>query len=292
MPIEEQRTAYRPVDLTHSKPEYAQANTMLLPRNYFVMSAIGSRNSGKTFAIVQLIKQMEQHGVYKGKHKVPIRTILISPTAHMNPVFSTLESLAPEDVHLEYSDALIQDIQDDIHEIRAKAEDYQDRLKLYNKMLKMRKWDDLTIDELMLLDQSGFMPPEPPKYPLPPVVNLILDDLAGTSAFRAGRNPLTNLLLRNRHHQLNIIIASQHLKNVPRAMRTNTNVFMIFKFANSKVISQDLYEEVSNILKEDELEELYEYATQGDHDYLFIDFTKPRDKTFRKNLDTFLTIKH
>jgi hypothetical protein len=290
MPIEEHKTAYRAIDLTHSRPEYAQAKTDILPRNYFVLTCVGSRNSGKTFAIVQLIKQMEQHGVYKGKNKVPIRTILISPTAHANPVFATLDSLAPEDIHLEYSDALIQQIQEDLEDTKAIAEEYQDRVALYKKLLKMRKWDDLTPEELMLLSTSDFAPPEPPKYPIPPVVNLILDDLAGTHAFRQGRNPLTNLLLRNRHHQLNIIICSQTLKGIPKTMRTNTNVFFIFKFANGKIIAQDLHEEVSNIVKEEELEELYNHATTGDHDFLCIDFTKKRDSIFRKNLDTFIRL--
>lgn len=73
-------------------------------------------------------------------------------------------------------------------------------------------------------------------------------------------------------------------------MRTNTNVFFIFKFANGKIIAQDLHEEVSNIVKEEELEELYNHATTGDHDFLCIDFTKKRDSIFRKNLDTFIRL--
>jgi len=291
MPIQEHKTAYSPIDLTHSKPEYAQAKTDILPKNYFVLSAIGSRSSGKTFSIVQLIKQMEQHGVYKGKHKVPIRTILISPTAHANPVFATLDSLAPEDIYLEYSDKLIQDIQEDLEYTKAIAEEYQDRVALYKKLLKMRKWDDLTPDELMILSTSDFAPPEPPKYPIPPVVNLILDDLAGTSAFRAGRNPLTNLTIKNRHFQANLIFASQHLKNIPKMVRTNTNVYMLFPFANSSIITNDFYEEVSNVLKPEELTELYEYATKEPHSFLMVDFSKPKDKYFRKNLDTFLTVR-
>lgn len=289
--IVETKTPYKPIDLTHAKPEYAQAKTDILPKNFFVMTACGARNSGKTFAVCQLIRQMESHGVFKGKTKIPIRTILISPTAHMNPVFETLTSLKPEDIYLEYTDDLIHDIQDDIHETKAKAEQYQEDLQLYKKMLKMRRLDDLTMEDLFSLNQRNFEPPEPPEYEHPPITNLILDDLIGTSAFRNGRSPLTNLLLRNRHHQLNIIICSQTLKQIPKSVRTNTNVFMLFPFANASLLTNDFYEEVSNIIKEEDLVKLFEYATKEPHSFMMVDFTKPKDKTFRKGLDTFLTMK-
>lgn len=137
----------------------------------------------------------------------------------------------------------------------------------------------------------NFDPPQEPKYPNGCVNFFILDDLVGSSAFKStGKSALTNLVLKNRHLGINIMIATQNLKAIPKSIRTNTSLFVIFKYANKKVITDDLYEEVSNTLKPDEFEEVFEYATRDDHDCLVIDFSQPKEERFKKNFDTVLTI--
>jgi len=114
----------------------------------------------------------------------------------------------------------------------------------------------------------------------------------GSAALRQGRNPVTNLILRNRHHLSNIFICTQSIRQVPKAIRNNANVYLIFKYANSKMVLDDFYPEVSNLLKEEEFENLYEHATEGDNrPFLFADFTKDKEDYFRKGFDTYLRLK-
>ncbi len=69
------------------------------------------------------------------------------------------------------------------------------------------------------------------------------------------------------------------MKSVPRSIRMNESVFVLFKFANAKVVL-DLYEEVSSLVTEQEFESIYRYATDDDHGSLVIDTTQP-DKRMR-----------
>ena len=58
------------------------------------------------------------------------------------------------------------------------------------------------------------------------------------------------------------------------------------------MVLEKMYEEVRNIITEDEFEQLYQHATAEPHNALVID-THPqsdKDKRLRKNFDTILTI--
>ena len=81
------------------------------------------------------------------------------------------------------------------------------------------------------------------------------------------------------------------MKSLPKNIRLNRNIFIIGKFASKKVILEDLYEEVSNILTPDQFEELYDYCVK-DNQYgaLIIDCTH-KDKRFLSGLDKELIIK-
>ena len=67
-----------------------------------------------------------------------IRTILIAPTAYSsaNSIYQTLKSLNKDDIHLEYTDELLQNILDDIKE---KKEEYQEFLKYKTAFNKFKK---------------------------------------------------------------------------------------------------------------------------------------------------------
>ena len=58
------------------------------------------------------------------------------------------------------------------------------------------------------------------------------------------------------------------------------------------MVIEKIYEEVSNIITEDEFEQLYQHATAEPHNALVID-THPetdKNKRLRKNFDVILTI--
>jgi hypothetical protein len=71
----------------------------------------------------------------------------------------------------------------------------------------------------------------------------------------------------------------------------NCTVFVVFRFASKKVITEDLYEEIANTITQEVFEEVFEYATKkNDHDSLVIDLTAPKADRFKKNFDCILHI--
>jgi hypothetical protein len=91
---------------------------------------------------------------------------------------------------------------------------------------------------------------------------LILDDLIGNNeCFKKGNCTISNLTIKHRHLGINIIYTSQNPKSIPNIIRNNVDIFCLYKFANTKMVLEKLYDEVSSFLKEDEFESVYKHAT-------------------------------
>lgn len=269
-------SSWSPHELVFKKNKYPQSKNPDLPRNFWVGLFVGSRGAGKTHTICKLLKQYETAG-FDGHQAM--RVILMSPTSDANPVFTALNSIT--DIISSYSDDKLLEVIEDIREEKEATDEYVAAVKLYQKFRTVHP-SKLTQEELFQLEEMDFEPPEKPTYPHGCVVFLLLDDLVGSSAFKqVGKSALTNLVLKNRHLGINILIATQNLKAIPKSIRNNASVFCLFKFANAKTISDDLYEEVSGSLKLHEFEALFMHATVDDHDSLVIDFTQPKDRRFQ-----------
>ena len=108
----------------------------------------------------------------------------------------------------------------------------------------------------------------------------------GSDAFnRKHQSLLKYWLIKNRHIFTSFFILVQSMKSVPKDIRLNCNVFYVAKFSNKKVILNDLYEEVSSIMKPEEFENIYDYAiNSNDYGALIIDNSGDK-KRFYNNLE-------
>jgi zona occludens toxin (predicted ATPase) len=112
------------------------------------------------------------------------------------------------------------------------------------------------------------------------------------SSFKRNNSLIGNITIRHRHLGINLIFTTQNPKSIPNIIRNNIDLWFLYKFANIKMVLEKIYEEVSNIITEDEFEELYKHATLEPYNALVID-THPCtsiDKRLRKNFDVVLTI--
>ena len=283
----------------NSKLNYPQCRCGKCPHFYWNLLSVASRGSGKTFNVCKLIKHYEDNKLIDNDGLVhPLRTIVISPTLDANLIFNNLKSLDDADKYDFYSDSLLQTIIDDIKQEKENTKQYQEYLKAYNKTMtinqgKLNEFFKKNPDIFDLLNKYDFEEPAniKPKYLVSPVVIIVLDDLMGSSAFNAKKqSTLTNNLIKNRHNGISFAILSQSVKSVPKNIRLNCNLFFIGKFASKKVVLEDLYEEVSNILTPEQFEELYDAATREQYGSLIIDSTH-KEKRFLKGLECELLLK-
>ena len=285
----------------NSKLNYPACRCGKCPAFYFNLLSVASRGSGKTYNIVKLIKHYEENKLIDNDGKVhPLRTIVISPTLDANLIFNNLTSLADEDKHDKYSDELLQSIIDGIKKDKEETDTYNKYIDAYKKVIripenKLHEFFEKNPEIYDILKIFNFEEPEQipqPKHLVSPVNIIVLDDLMATGAFTNKKlSSLTNNLIKNRHNGVTFAILAQSVKSVPKNIRLNCNVFFIGKFASKKVILEDLYEEVSNVLTEEQFEELYNYCVENNqYGSLIIDATH-KEKRFLNGLDGELLLK-
>lgn len=278
--------------LNNTKLNYPQCNCNKCPKIFFNLLSIASRQSGKTYNIVKLLKHYEENNMIDNEGKKhPLRVILISPTSEANPIYKSLSSLNENDIYESYTDELMDGIIDDIKYKKQETDDFKEYEKAFKLLEKtpeneLSKLYDKHPEIFKILESYDYAHPKEinqPTYYEYPVNMVILDDMMATGAFSNRQaSKLTNAIIKNRHLGICFSILVQSLKSVPKNIRLNCSVFFLGKFANKKMILDDLYEEVSNIIKPEEFDELYSHATEEKYGSLIIDCTGD-GKRFLKN---------
>jgi hypothetical protein len=283
--------------LKFDKLNYPQCTCGKCPRFYWNMMNIGSRGSGKTYTICQMIKHYEKHKIMKDGTEYKIRTHLISPTIQANEIYQSLDSLDMEkDAHDEYNDELLLSIIEDIKAEKKEYEKYLLYKEYYEKFMKtpeskLEKLYDEKPEIFLLLEEYEYIHPKDFKHEPPKVSIVILDDLLGSDAFtKKTKSVLVNAMIKNRHMGICFAVLVQSIKAVPKNIRLNCSVFQLASFKNKKVILEDIYDEVSNVIGLDEFEELYDFATDKPYGSLIIDTTN--GKRFLSNLDSELFLQN
>ena len=282
--------------LKFDKLNYPQCSCGKCFKMFFNSLHIGARQSGKTYGVVRIIKHYENNKILRDGVVYKLRTHLISPTIQANEIYQSLESLdLKKDAHEDYSDKLLIDIIDKIKERKTKYEEYILYKKYYEKVMKTpeNKLDALYEKEpeiFNLLEKYDYQNPNELDHEPPEINIIILDDLLGSDAFsKKTKSTLTNAMIKNRHIGVVFMVLVQSIRAVPKNIRLNCSVFQLATFKNKKVILEDIYEEVSNVINIDEFEELYDHATSKPYGSLIIDTTD--GKRFLSNLDFELSLK-
>jgi hypothetical protein len=288
------------INSTLDYPKSVNKNLFNLFFNYL---GVASRGGGKTYNAVKIIKEYEKSKMFSnsGETSHKIRTILISPTYDANKnLWKNLKSLDENDIYEEYTEEILKNIIDDVKGII-------DEVDIYNKYIDYYKLIEETPKEEIqlllkinpeipfLLNKFNYETPSKVKkyfrYTSKPITFIILDDIMGSSALnRKSENLLKYWLIKNRHIFSSFFILVQSMKSVDKSVRLNCNLFYLGKFSNKKAILNDLYEEVSSILTEDQFSNLYNTAiNSSEHGALMIDLTGSK-KRFYNNLEKELLI--
>ncbi len=286
-----------PSKIGNSSLDYPKSSNPYLFKLFFNYLGVASRNGGKTFNLVKIIKEFENNDMKTSDGvKHPIQTILISPTYDANKgLFDNLKYLSPTDIHEEYKEETLKEIIDDVKGIIEEVKIFKEYKYAYELVQKTPKdkIKDLITEQpevYEILKLYNFEKPsivaEEFRYQEKPITFIILDDLMGSDAFnRKHQSLLKYWLIKNRHIFTSFFILVQSMKSVPKDIRLNCNVFYVAKFSNKKVILNDLYEEVSSIIKPEQFESIYDYAiNSNDYGALIIDNSGDK-KRFYNNLE-------
>ena len=289
--------------IINSSLDYPKSVNKNLFNLFFNYLGVASRGGGKTYNTVKIIKEYEKSKMFSnnGETLHKIRSILISPTYDANKnLWRNLKSLDENDIYEEYTEEILKNIIEDVKGIIDEVDIYNKYIEYYNLVEETSKEEIQLLLKLnpeipLLLNKFNYETPAKVKkyfrYTSKPITFIILDDIMGSSALnRKSENLLKYWLIKNRHIFTSFFILVQSMKSVDKSIRLNCNLFYLGKFSNKKAILNDLYEEVSSILTEDQFSNLYNTAiNSNDYGALMIDLTGSK-KRFYNNLEKELLI--
>lgn len=113
---------------------------------------------------------------------------------------------------------------------------------------------------------------------------IIFDDLVGSNLFSGKKNnPFRRLNTTLRHYSTSVIMVSQAYKEIPKTVRVNASVVILFDIANQSEL-QSLYEENNAGLPQDKWLSIYRYCTAEPFNFMMINYKLPKPERIWKNL--------
>ena len=270
----------------HPEPQYHP----ILPMHEFTWGIISPKGTGKTTKVVNLLE------MYKGYfHEIYI----FSPTILNDDKWDYVKTLplrSRNDRLLDFLDSLEEDEEKEDNDMfpDLKTETKLLREKFEPQVPENHFYTDYNEELLnsILNEQQEmieFLRSHDKSKHWANRVLFVFDDLVGSDLFSNKRdNSFKIFNTVHRHKSISCFMISQGYKEVPKTIRTNWTCLSAFRIGNEKEV-EGMYEEFPMDLKRLEWESVYQFATEGPHDFLFIDFQKPRGQQMMKNLDTILT---
>lgn len=286
----------KPINI--KKKDVPQSENKSLPHLFNTQLYIGSKGTGKSYKLTQLLKFYENSKIKDNEgNEYKMRTILICPTAASgaNEIYKILNTLDKDDIHLEYSDDLLNNILNDIKNKQSNIDAILNYKKVYNKFNKIKDVEKLTDEELEMLENHEFMNPKELGDDIKPDINFIIfDDLIGMGAFnKKAKSIISNLTIKHRHLKTNLIFTTQSFKAIPPIIRNNIDIYCIFKSNSYNEIINKIFENINGYINLNDFSELYEHATENKNDCLTI-INNSMDKNgvrFFKNWNVELFVK-
>jgi len=262
----------------------------ILPTHEFTWGVISPKGAGKTTFLINMLK------FYKGYfHEI----IIFSPTilnddkwdyvkklplrSRNDKLLDFLESLESEEKEVD-ENKMFPDLKNEIKEQRKKfvpqipeknfVTDYDE-----GTLAKVIQQQNEMIEFLKSNGKSKHWANR---------VLLLFDDLVGSDLFNNRRDSVfKGFNTRHRHLGMSVFMVTQAYMEIPKTVRTQYTCLTAFRIGSDKEI-EAIYREFPMGLSRKEWDAMYEFCTKGAHDFMFIDFQKPRGQQIMKNFDTFI----
>ena len=268
-----------------------------LPQAHQQVLCIGKRGSGKTIAVVNLIKKMNYDRIF-----------WTSPTCKSNMTIISMLKINEEDIYEDIDDITVPDqIKAEIELEAAKYDEYHRKMKKYKLFLKSKHQN--IIDDDLLLE---FFNPNTDQFEKPehwldgrrPFMCCVYDDCLGSVLFSKGSRKIVNNAILHRHMGAvneenqgalgcSMFYLTQSFKTnvggIPRAVRNNCTSLIVFKTKSDKELIE-IQEEVGGEVSKEQFYKIYNYATADPHTFLFIDLhpKKTHPSKYRKCFNEFI----
>lgn len=266
-----------PIGFIHPPPR-----NDVLPKHEFSLGLIAPKGSGKTTVICNLLK------FYKGYFNT---IVVFSPTVASDEKWDWVkkQDLLAENLPLKRWLERKEEKLDSVVEPGQKIElpPFEPQIPEANFHTE---YSEETLKNLMdeQMKMVTYLKAHGKSKHLANRILIIFDDLVGSSLFSGKRdNPFKRLNTNHRHYSASLLMVTQAYKEIPKTIRTNFSCLIIFEIPNDREV-EVIYEENPMGLKRPEWMEVYNHAIEGDHDFMFINYQKPKRLRIMKNFQKLL----
>lgn len=276
-------------DLTDNNEPYANRP---IPKQggiplHHLCACIGGTGSGKTTSMLKFLKWYDQAKTFD-------RLIIFSPTASRDgkcKAFLKEKHFFDITYYPEYTDAIMMEEREKMLADLEEWNTFQRTKKAYEKFLRCKDADELTMEDLELLHACDFRKPEW-KYKTEqyPCFALLIDDHVGKKGvFNANcKSKLVEVCVEHRHLSLSIYLLSQVFANFcPKQLRGGViNLWILFSTKSDKHM-EDIADAVASKIAPDKFVDAWKFATKDDsHSFLLCDYKHSDiNKMLRQNYD-------
>jgi hypothetical protein len=257
-----------------------------LPRKAFLGTIVGSRGSGKTNCLINLILHYDKYNFFQ-------KVYLFSPTAWgSDPKYQLLEGKHHNYEYKKYhtyTDELFKQVLEEIKHDLDEYASYERKLKIYKKFMKYgykrMSPEEMLEVELMMTDDETIAEPVC-RFDRRPMSLLVFDDLvSNTELYKTTpRGIFYNFAILHRHLLCSLLFVVQTWANaVPKQIRANLSLAILFNLKPE--IKKQVANEMCADMPEDKFIEIWDSACINPWDFLLIDYDAPRKQRFHKNFD-------
>lgn len=283
------QTIVKQLNLNYAEKFLINKPSSIIPQEenvspFFVWLSCGSRGYGKTHSVLQMLQHIYPTRFYN-------RYILLSPTQESDlkqkALFDEIEKsgLLVERYNT-MDEPTLNKIESDTYQYTEMWENYMLHVKLLDK-LRHHGVKALTDEEILFL--TGFIEenmdiglirdadvlgqyPQWMRRNMPPITMIFADDQYAESLMSKTRNnPLIKLVVNGRHRRTSLIMATQSIASIPRAIRANTQIWSVFPLKSPKDL-EALWQEICGVFDNfEEFNMIMDKVKEQDHGFLFLD---------------------
>lgn len=257
-----------------------------LPRHEFSMGLIAPKGSGKTTVLCNLLK------FYKGYfHSI----LVFSPTVASDEKWDWVKSqkLLADNVPLK---KWLENMTSDDNPVVEGPKLEVDLPKYEGGYIPedcfYSEYDEETLTEIMdeQMKMVRLLKSKGKSKHLANRILIIFDDLVGSSLFSGKKdNPFKRLNTNHRHYSASLLMVTQAYKEIPKTVRTQFSCLIVFEIPNEREV-EVIFEENPMYLKRDDWMQVYQHAVDGDHNFMFLNYQKPKRLRIMKNFEKVLFV--
>lgn len=264
-----------------------------LPFVPFTSMIQGSLGTGKTTILCEWIQMLDEE-LKPGVGSID-KIFYFSPTAKLDSKARLLidgKHNYEIEVFDDFNMTIFNECCGEVNGVMEKWIMFKKLMKLWKKFVARNyDVDRMSYQEILTLEEMDFKAPDPPyKHGLTPSFVWVFDDLVGNKDLYkpSPRGDFSKWLLMSRHLKCSTIFLSQVFQGgLAKQLRGNLNVIALLR--NKSVdAKKSIAMELSSFIEPEKLVELWDYATEKDHDFFLID-VRSKERQFRRNWDEVLS---